>query len=183
MLEEAARPWNWYQDDPTHATVKQVIGELTQARTVLEKGPAMYIGEIREFATADPPEGWLRCNGALVADVDYPLLGAVIHAGYREDSDHFLLPDRTVRYGMDGVYPGMQGGEQSHTMTTDELVPHSHTESAAIELPNAAGAVPIATAQAVPGVTGSAGLGVPFNVLNPYEGTQFYIRAAWPTAG
>src|SRR6185369_3936796 len=64
LIEDMSKVWNWVQDDPSHATVQEVIDEFIVARTILEKGPSMYIGEVREFAIADSPEGWLRCDGA-----------------------------------------------------------------------------------------------------------------------
>lgn len=183
-LEELAKPWNWFQSDPDCATVQEVISELIYARTVLEKGPSMYIGEIREFATENPPEGWLRCDGALVLDADYPLLGAVIHPNYREDTDSFYLPNRDRRVGVDGFTVASRGGESQHTMTIGELVPHDHSyDKPDVVLSDVLGELPGFGIGPVPGTTGSTGEGDPFNVRDPYEGTQFYIRASWPTAG
>jgi len=185
VLEELAKNWNWAKTDPTHATVEQVISELVAARTVLEQGASMYIGEIREFATADPPEGWLRCTGATYANVDYPLLAAVIHPGFVVDADHFRVPDRVRRLGMDDIYPGMQEGSEFHTNTLAELVPHTHSYDQVVATlidpgvsPSVIGIDDINTVQ-----TGSTGSGDAYSILNPVEGTQFYILAAWPTAG
>lgn len=185
ILEEMAKPWNWFQDDPTHATVQQVIQEFIDARTVLEKRPSMYIGEIREFATADPPEGWLRCNGATYLNVDYPLLAAAIHPGYVVDGTHFKVPDRNRRMGMDGIYPAMQEGSETHTNTVGELVPHHHSYdktvvAASVVLGELAG-FELGDYLSTP--TSDTGGGNAYSILNPVEGTQFYIRAAWPTAG
>lgn len=185
VIEQLAESWNWYQADPSDATVDQVVNELIAARTVLEKGAQMFIGEIREFATADPPEGWLRCTGATYANVDYPLLAAVIHPGFVVDADHFRVPDRVRRLGMDDIYPGMQEGSEFHTNTLAELVPHTHSYDKIVATLIDPGVSPsvigIDDINAEP--TGSTGTGDEYSILNPVEGTQFYILAAWPTAG
>jgi len=185
VLEWLANSYNWVQADPLDATVEQVTQELIYARTVLEKGASMYIGEIQEFATEDPPEGWLRCTGAVYANVDYPLLAAVIHNGYVVDADHFRVPDRVRRLGMDDIYPGMQEGSETHTNTVAELAPHHHTYDKTIAAASTVlGELPGIELGAYASTdTGTTGSGTPYSILNPVEGTQFYIRAAWPTAG
>jgi len=184
LIEDMSKVWNWVQDDPSHATVQEVIDEFIVARTILEKGPSMYIGEVREFAIADSPEGWLRCDGATYANVDYPLLAAVIHAGFVVDADNFRVPDRGQRVGVDGFTVASQGGEANHTMTVAELVSHRHAQdqfgtAASVVL----GTEPGFEIAPEAGYTDYEGGGEAFNVRDPYEGTQFYIRAAWPTAG
>lgn len=185
VLEELAKDWNWFQADPAHATVEQVVNELIYARTVLEKGASMYIGEIQEFATADPPEGWLRCTGAIYANVDYPLLAAVIHPGFVVDADHFRVPDRVRRLGMDDIYPGMQEGSEFHTNTIAELVPHHHTYDKTVAAASTVlGELPGFELGAYSTTdTSDTGSGNAYSILPQVEGTQFYIRAAWPTAG
>lgn len=184
ILEEQARSWNWFQDDPTHATVQQVIEELIAARSVLEKGPSMYIGEMRAFATADAPEGWLRCDGATYANVDYPLLAAAIHPGYVVDADNFRVPDGDQRAFVDGFYPGTQGGEATHVLTEEEMPAHTHSyNEPSGEFIALTGEEPVVLLINPFGTTGSTGGGEAHNNMQPYEGTQWYIRAAWPTAG
>lgn len=185
VLEELASSWNWYQADPSDATVQQVVNELIEARIVLEKGAQMFIGEIREFATADPPEGWLRCTGAVYANVDYPLLASVIHPGFVVDADHFRVPDRVRRFGMDDIYPGMQEGSEVHTNTLAELVPHHHTYDKTVAAASTVlGELPGVELGAYASTeTGDTGGGDEYSILNPVEGTQFFILAAWPTAG
>lgn len=185
VLEQLAENWNWYQADPSDATIDQVVNELIAARTVLEKGAQMYIGEIREFATENPPEGWLRCTGATYLNTDYPLLAAVIHPGFVVDATHFRVPDRVRRLGMDDIYPGMQEGSEFHTNTLAELVSHHHTYDKTVAAASTVlGELPGVELGAYASTdTSDTGSGNQYSILNPVEGTQFYILAAWPTAG
>ena len=183
-IELLGSSWAWVKgDDPASAAVQDVIAEMRAARAAMELYQ-MFIGEIREFATEDPPAGWLRCNGAVYANADYPLLAAVIHSGFIEDSTHFRVPQRDHRLGMDGIYPGMQDGSATHTNTLGEMYPHGHGYvSASAALINGGLEAPAASAVTLAAVTDSAGGGAAYSILNPVEGTQVYIRAAWPSAG
>lgn len=176
--------WAWRQsEDPTGATVKDVTAEI-EAELLRLEFTHMYIGEIREFARETPPDGWLRCNGATYANEDYPELAAVINIGLVVDDDHFRVPDRDRRLGMDGVTVGMQGGEEEHALTSVENAEHEHDYWTAlyfdflVTAPGEAGV----WAGGIPATTDPGGEGVPHNNMQPYEGTQFFIRAAWPTA-
>lgn len=60
-------------------------------------GPAgrsiLPAGVIVPFAGKTPPEGWLLCDGASVAKVQYPDLFNVIDLTYGGDATNFRLPD------------------------------------------------------------------------------------------
>lgn len=184
LLEDCARSSQWIQSNPVHATVQEVISELILARTILEGNLAMYIGEIREFAIADPPVGWLRCDGAEYANVDYPLLAAVINPGFVVDVDHFRVPDRNRRLGMDGLDVAMHEGEETHILLVSEMPSHRHMveqfgTAPSVVLGELAGFEIAPEAD----FTGFEGGGGAHNNIQPVEGTQFYIRADWPTVG
>jgi len=184
-MDSLTYPWNWRQsEDPTGASIDEVVAEIKQALLSVEF-THMYIGELRPFALADPPEGWLRCDGATYANTDYPLLAEVIHPGYVVDADNFRVPDGNRRIFVDGIYPGMQEGSETHTNTIEELVPHTHTviDPGAILVLPGTGPEFALTYPGAPTDTGSTGDGEEYSILNPVEGTQWYIRAAWPTAG
>lgn len=91
------------------------------------------IGEIKMYAGATVPSGWLECDGSEVAVADYPLLYDAIADlwGTPTDSDHFVLPNLTgkvpVGYDVNDTdfdTVGNSGG------TKDAIVPyHTHTQS------------------------------------------------------
>lgn len=184
-LQELGSEWSWRQDDPGSATVLEVIKEIQAATDAAIFAGCMMIGQIIELATETPP-GWvLRCDGATYENADYPELAAVLAVGYAVDADHFRVPDRNRRFGIDGVFPAMQGGEEEHTLTEAEIPSHTHSyDQVAVTLvdpgstPSVLGVDDINTVQ-----TGATGGGDPHNNMPPYEGTQFYIIAQYPAAG
>lgn len=142
------------------------------------------IGQVLELAMQDIPDWLLICDGSTYADVDYPELGAVIHDGYRVDADHFKVPMRLSRFALGGTFPATQGGEETHTLTVAEMPSHFHIDNSTdltgvFVFPGEAPAV----IGSLPGATESAGGGEAHNNMPPYEESQFYIVARFPTAG
>lgn len=93
------------------------------------------IGEIKQYAGATVPTGWLECDGSEVAVADYPLLYAAIGDlwGTPSDSDHFILPNfkgkvpvghDTSQTEFDTV--GESGGAKTHTLTEAQIPAHTH---------------------------------------------------------
>ena len=177
--------WAWRQsEDPTGATVQDVTAEI-EAELLRVEFTHMYIGEMRPFATAAPPAGWLRCDGTIYENIDYPELAAAIHAGYVVDADHFRVPDGTRRAFIDGVAVGVHEGSEMHTNTEAEMFQHAHEyEKTVAAASTVLGELPgIELGAYSTELTNFFGEGEPYSILNPVEGTQWYIRAAWPTAG
>jgi microcystin-dependent protein len=183
-LQVLSEPYSWRQDDPVSATVYEVIKEIAQATDDAVFRGCTVIGQVIELSLADPPAWALRCNGATYANVDYPELAAVIHAGLIVDDDHFRVPDRDRRIGVDGFYPGMQGGEETHVLTIAELPVHDHPQDQWSTAPSVVlGELPGFEAAPVAGNTGLTGGGDAHENMPPYEGSQFFIIARLPTAG
>jgi len=104
-----------------------------------------YIGEIRAFPYDYPPEGWLFCNGARVSTTQFQALSGVIAGIYGPyDSSTFTLPNLLGRTpmgfgnaaylsGMPSAIPvGTSDGNDTYTLTTTSLPPHTHTVKAAV---------------------------------------------------
>lgn len=185
FLGDIGQDWSWRQDDPSNATVGQVTAEVQAATDAAIFAGCIMIGEIKELALAEVPDWLLRCDGAEYLIADYPELASLIHPGYITDETHFRVPDRNRRLGMDGIYPAMQEGSETHTNTLAELVPHDHTYteivlSATTVLGELAG---FSLSDDTTSNTGSAGSGDEYSILNPVEGSQFYIVARYPSAG
>ncbi len=106
-------------------------------------------GSMVAYAGSSAPTGWLLCFGQSVLRTDYPALFTAIGVTFGSvDGTHFTLPDMRGRVaaGVDnmggsaanrlgsGATGGItgsavlaaSGGQQSHTMTSSELVAHTH---------------------------------------------------------
>jgi microcystin-dependent protein len=107
-------------------------------RSMLPSAPAngVLIGEVRQYAGAGLPYGWLSCDGAAVSRTDYHELFAAIGTawGVGDGTTTFNLPNMAGRtvvgvgiLGDDTYAIGDDGGEARHAMTAAEMPTHSHT--------------------------------------------------------
>ena len=93
-------------------------------------------GFIYPLAGRKIPEGFLLCDGAAYSRAAYAELFAVIGTTYGvgDGSSTFNVPDlrkRTLIGTGDGDYDlGSVGGEEYHTLTTEEMPAHNHFTSA-----------------------------------------------------
>ena len=128
------------------------------------------IGEVKYFATATLPAGFLPCDGATYNRVDYPLLYSALHSSFIVDADHFITPgvsDRVIAGSGTTLSVGDTVGNETHTMTIEELVPHDHTIPWLATFPY--GEIP--EISVVGGIltqnTGQTGNGEPFSIVQP----------------
>ena len=89
-----------------------------------------YLGEIRLFTFNFPPKGWALCNGQLLPINQNTALFALLGTTYGGDGRaNFALPNLQGRVPL---HPssrhtlGERGGEQTHTLTINELTSHTH---------------------------------------------------------
>jgi len=92
-----------------------------------------YLGEIRLFAGATPPPGWLPCDGTLLPIPGYDMLFRLIGSDYGGDGRNtFAVPDLRGRvplcysYDKGGHSLAATGGEAQHTLKPNELGAHTH---------------------------------------------------------
>jgi microcystin-dependent protein len=162
-----------------------------------------YIGEIRLFAGNFAPAGWAFCNGQLMAISDNEPLFQLIGTTYGGDGQNtFALPDLqgrvpihqgTSNFGVNFVI-GQLAGEETVTLTTQQLPAHSHALRASANA-STAGAGPAGNltantsattstpiySSAAPGTAmaasaiGTAGGSQPHDNMAPFQCVSFII--------
>lgn len=118
-----------------------------------------YVGQIMYTGFNFAPQGWVPCDGALLAIADQPVLYDLIGTTYGGDGvNNFAVPDMRGRMPIHvgtGFALGQQAGTETATLTFVQMPVHSHTLSFNAPLP-AASAVANSTVPAahLPGNTG-----------------------------
>jgi microcystin-dependent protein len=135
-------------------------------------------GTIVTYAGTIAPAGWFICDGSAKSKTVYTNLFNVVGTIYGESGSNFLLPNLKgkVPVGLDNSQSefntiGQLGGEKTHTLTVDEIPPHTHTYQNNVGDQNTDNA--FSTETAADNVdynqnTGSTGGGQPHNNLQPY---------------
>jgi microcystin-dependent protein len=89
-----------------------------------------FIGEIRLFGGNFAPVDWAFCNGQLLPISENEVLFNLIGTTYGGDGQTtFALPDLQGRLPIhqgSGFTIGQSGGQESHTLTTNEMPAHQH---------------------------------------------------------
>jgi microcystin-dependent protein len=93
-----------------------------------------YVGEIRMFGGNFAPVGWAFCQGQLLSIDENPTLFQLIGTTYGGDGEStFALPNLASRIpvhtGQNYVL-GEAGGEETVTLTTQQIPAHAHALSA-----------------------------------------------------
>jgi len=157
---------------------------------------ANNVGDIKMTACTTAPSKWLICDGSAVSRTVYADLFASIGTAYGEGdgTSTFNLPDLRGRFAIgkeSTTNLGDNGGEKSHTLTTNELPAHKHNVSATatfsatrneatdVNLKYVVGTNVVGDVQSLAAsVTVSestVGGGVPFNLLPPYMTVNYII--------
>ena len=175
--------WRWEKFGTLEPA--QVIELYRQMYHDYRDSEGCMVGAINAFMTEDTPAGWLLCDGSTYGRVDYPRLYASIHSSFILDADNFNVPDLTDRF-LGGVsssggtaVPGVVAGENSVTLSIDEMPAHTHTYTPPIinidiEAPGVPD--PIAAGLGVPTQTGSTGDGNAHENRPEYMTVRWYIR-------
>jgi microcystin-dependent protein len=97
-----------------------------------------FIGEIRMFGGNFAPRGWALCDGQLLPISQYTALFSLLGTTYGGDGrTTFALPDLRGRVpihaghgpGLSDYRLGQTGGQETVTLTTQQIPAHSHTAS------------------------------------------------------
>jgi microcystin-dependent protein len=150
-----------------------------------------YIGELRLLAFSFEPEGWLLCNGQLLAIATNQPLFALLGTRYGGNGQTtFAVPNLRGRipiHNGPGLPIGTPAGEELHTLTTNELPTHLHQLRASTAVADTA--VPAGTVPAVanngfaaptqPRTTVAAATVVAQGNGVPHENRQPYLVLSW----
>ncbi len=159
-----------------------------------------FIGEVRLFAGNFAPQGWMKCDGALLPISQNTALFSLLGTNYGGNGiSNFALPNLIGRMPLHaGQGPGLSehvlgetGGETAHTLTAQEMPAHGHALMATSALPayNAANGHVLAKVSsatppyhdpadlvaAAPAILQPAGGGTPHNNRQPYLTLTFMI--------
>lgn len=92
-----------------------------------------YIGEIRLYAGSTIPSYWHACDGSSLTTAYYQYVYALIGTTYGGTATTFNLPDLRSRIPISQgtnssvtYVRGTKSGEESQTLTTDQMAAHSH---------------------------------------------------------
>lgn len=176
-----------------------IAGLQTQIDTLMMVGRP-FLGEMRVFSGNFEPDGWLYCNGRLLAIRTYPDLFSVVGNTYGGDGrTTFAIPDLRGRVPMgQGTGAGLtmrplgqKGGAESVILDVTQLPSHNHTlratnSSATQTTPSgnilARSSTPQylnATTSVVMGTDsiGATGSNAPHPNIQPFSVLQFIIAA------
>lgn len=108
-------------------------------------GDTLPIGTMIPYGGMVVPTNWLRCDGRAISRTEYADLFNIIGVSYGEGNGTttFNLPDKrgrvSVGYDSDNdkfISIGTHLGEETHTLTIDEIPAHQHKIIAGIQLSN-----------------------------------------------
>jgi len=193
-ITSQAIPLYFWADDQNPLTPSEIDDLDAKMSEVQSQLMSPLVGLVLPCAAATIPPGTLLCDGAAYLRVDYPILYAALDPAFIVDADNFVVPDLQDRFiiGAGEHDVGAVGGSDEHTMTIDELVPHSHTNAPHAHTESAAtGTIvsvglepPVPAAVPTAAFTGSTSIdidstggGEPMNILPPFQALRYVVVA------
>lgn len=188
--------FNWFEEgDVGISFAVEESEKMLAALTIMDFNP-VPIGLIHPFGASSAPDGYLLCDGASYASVDYPELFAVIGYSFGGSGSDFNVPTliNRVAVGSGDLYDvAAVGGEAAVTLDTSTMPSHSHSDlghSHTYTPPGttflfvAPGEAPGALVNLIPSVTGTGfasiqptGDGEAHNNMQPFQAVTYIIYA------
>jgi microcystin-dependent protein len=151
-----------------------------------------FISEIKIVSFAFAPRGWALCNGQTMAIQQNAALFSLIGTYYGGNgTTTFQLPNLQARMPIhmgSSFTLGQVGGEQAHTLTVNEVPPHTHQAMATTAAPSAPSPTnnlwcqnsvntynPTANSTMAGGAISLAGGSQPHDNMSPYLVLNFII--------
>ncbi|MCB1560032.1 MAG: phage tail protein [Xanthomonadales bacterium] len=155
-----------------------------------------FLAEIRMVGFNFAPRGWAFCDGQILPINQHQSLYSLLGTTYGGDGrTSFALPDLRGRVPIhvDALHAeGQKSGEETHTLTLDEMPQHAHTMAAATgtpvnpgpsptgkvfadSAPNEVYAAPAAPAPAAAGSVGGMGGSQAHDNMQPWLALNFCI--------
>lgn len=168
-----------------HNNIKTTVGNLLNdllTNNVYQTGDLLITGRKE---TERP--GFLLCDGRAISRKDYnDLFNAIgIQFGNGDGSTTFNIPNMARRTPLGsggqatpmlGNTVGSQGGEETHVMTLDELVSHTHQFDAGIPFVVGGAEGDDVTGGKATFTTNATGNNKPFNVVQPSLVFHYFIK-------
>lgn len=127
-----------------------------------------FLGEIRSFAFAFAPVGWVKCDGSQLPVAQNAALYSLIQNLFGGNQTQFNVPDLRGRVPVGstagtsnppppliGYATGSKAGAETVTLTSANLPPHSHAVTVVADSGNAFVAAGNLISSAVPATVGS----------------------------
>jgi microcystin-dependent protein len=103
-----------------------------------------FVGQVEVFSFNFPPKGWATCSGQLLPINQNQALFSLLGTTYGGNGQtNFGLPDLRGRVpvgwgqgnGLSNYDLGQKGGEEAHTLITQEMAQHNHSLMADTSVP------------------------------------------------
>lgn len=119
-----------------------------------------FISEIRLMSFSFAPSGWALCNGQLLPINQHQMLFSLLGIAFGGDGAvNFCLPDlrgRVPIHRSATFARGQRGGNQNHTLTSNQLAAHTHLVTASADAANTPLAANAYLAQTITDIYGLA---------------------------